>query len=73
MPEEPNIVLKNGQSPSKLNESAQETQSNMNSEMTGAFAKDLREIECILDDEVGDVSDIIGDLSNERSEEAYPW
>lgn len=45
----------------------------MNSEMTGAFAKDLREIECILDDEVGDVSDIIGDLSNETSEEAYPW
>ncbi|XP_050693192.1 uncharacterized protein LOC126983964 isoform X2 [Eriocheir sinensis] len=69
VPEESSIVLENGQSPSELNESAQETRSNMNSEMTGAFAKDLREIESMLDDEVGDVSDIIGDLSNERSEE----
>lgn len=69
VPEEPSIIVENGQNLSELNESTQETKSNMNSEITGAFAKDLREIESMLDDEVGNVSDIIGDLSDEGSEE----
>lgn len=67
VPEEPSTILENGQNLSNLDESTQESKSNLNSEITGTFAKDLKEIESMLEDEVGDVSDII-DLSNEESE-----
>lgn len=69
VPEEPSIILENGQNLSNFDESTLEAKSNMNSEITETFAKDLREIESMLDDEVGDVSDIIGDLSNRGNEE----
>lgn len=65
VPEEPSTPLENGHIPSKVNGSTPETTPDI-SEVTGTFARDLREIECMLDDV--DVSDIIGNLSSEERE-----
>ncbi|XP_045118520.1 uncharacterized protein LOC123508711 isoform X1 [Portunus trituberculatus] len=69
VPEEPSIILENAESSSKLDQIGNET--SMDNDIVGPFAKDLKEIESMLNDsEVGDVSDIIVDFSNEADRKA---
>ncbi|KAG0715015.1 Protein prune 2 [Chionoecetes opilio] len=73
VPEEPGILIENADNTSSLDQTGHETKSNMSHHITGPFAKDLREIESMLDDnEVGDVSDILGDLHNESDGKEAP-
>ena len=66
VPEEPSIIIENAENSSKRNQTGNET--SMDNDVIGPFAKDLREIESMLNDsEVGDVSDIICDFSNEAN------
>uniref|UniRef100_A0A0N7ZAU9 CRAL-TRIO domain-containing protein n=1 Tax=Scylla olivacea TaxID=85551 RepID=A0A0N7ZAU9_SCYOL len=65
VPEEPSIILENAENLSRLDQTGNEA--SMGNDIIGPFAKDLKEIESMLDDsEVGDVSDIISDFPNEE-------